>query len=79
MKVKRIVIGALLGAATATVLAWGGLYLFATLILHGSGSLFDTNPSAANAFFAGWLTLTAIATLVGGFIGQIDSKSRTRD
>jgi len=64
MKLIRIIIGAALGAIGATVLAWGGLYLFG--IVRGPGSLFDTNPDAANRFFALWFALALVASIVGG-------------
>lgn len=67
MKALRILIGAALGIIGATVFSWGGLYLFGTIVLHGHGSLFDTNPTAANIFFGGWFALCAIAAIGGGY------------
>jgi hypothetical protein len=64
MKLLRIIIGAALGAIGATVAAWCGLYLVG--IVRGSGSLFDTNPEAANCFFAAWFALVLVASIVGG-------------
>ncbi|CAG9218811.1 conserved hypothetical protein [Paraburkholderia sabiae] len=64
MKLLRICVGAALGAIAATAIAWGGLYVFGTV--RGSGSLFDTNPDAANRFFAFWLALVLLASIFGG-------------
>lgn len=64
MKLLRIGTGAVLGAIAATAVAWGGLYLFG--MARGSGSLFDTNPDAANRFFAFWLVLVLLASIFGG-------------
>ncbi|KXV05579.1 hypothetical protein CR51_12605 [Caballeronia megalochromosomata] len=64
MKLFRILCGATIGAISATVLSWGGLYLFG--MIRGSGSLFDTNPDAANRFFALWFALALLASIVGG-------------
>ncbi|MFM0670302.1 hypothetical protein [Paraburkholderia sediminicola] len=64
MKLIRIIIGGALGAVGATAVAWGGLYLFG--IVRSSGSLFDTNPDAANRFFALWFALVLVASVVGG-------------
>jgi len=55
MNIQRISTCAILGAIAMTVFSWGGLYVFGALVLHGNGSLFDTNPTAANTFFQpGW-------------------------
>ncbi len=64
MKLLRIIIGGALGALGATAVAWGGLYLFG--MIRGPGSLFDTNPDAANCFFALWFALALIASIAGG-------------
>ncbi|AQH03267.1 hypothetical protein A9R05_31000 [Burkholderia sp. KK1] len=64
MKLFRIVCGAVIGALVATVLAWGGLYLFG--MIRGPGSLFDTNPDAANRFFTLWFALVIVASILGG-------------
>ncbi len=73
MKLLRAGIGAVLGITMVTLLAWAGLYLFGALILHGQGSLFDTNPSAANLFFAGWFVSMAAAAALGGCLGYLSS------
>jgi len=65
MKLFRILCGVVVGAVAATILSWGGLYLFG--MVRGPGSLFDTNPDAANRFFAIWFVLAALASIVGGF------------
>ncbi|CAB3771664.1 hypothetical protein LMG29542_06663 [Paraburkholderia humisilvae] len=64
MKLLRILCGSIIGAIAATVLAWGGLYLLG--MIRGPGSLFDTNPNAANLFFALWFALVLAASIVGG-------------
>lgn len=57
-----------------TVIVWGGLYLYGVLALHGVGSLFDTNPEAANIFFCAWFVLTAVAAIAGGYISRAPKK-----
>jgi hypothetical protein len=74
MNIQRILISAVFGAIAATVISWGGLYLFGTFILHGHGSLFDTNPTAANIFFVIWLTVTVVGAVTGGYVGHVSSK-----
>lgn len=69
MSIIRTIVGAILGAVVATTLAWAGLYAYGALILHAQGSLFDTNPSAANQFFVGWIGATVFATVVGAGLG----------
>lgn len=79
MNNRRIVFGiiyAALGGAAATVACWGALYLYGTMVLHGQGSLFDTKPSIASAFFAIWFGLSAVAAVLGGYIGFMSRKSR---
>lgn len=66
----RIAIGALLGTAAVTVVCWGALFVYGTYYLHGHGSLFDANPSAANAFFTVWFTLLAIGSIAGGYVAS---------
>jgi hypothetical protein len=65
MTVIRVLLGALSGSITATTLAWSGLYAYGVLVRHGQGSLFDTNPSAANAFFIAWGCAVVLAAVVG--------------
>lgn len=74
MKITRIIGCTFLGAIVATVITWGGLFLFGVLILHGKGSLFDTNPTAANIFFTLWLILTFVGATVGAYVGHSSSK-----
>jgi hypothetical protein len=64
MKFVAAVASALVGVAFATLICWGSLYAFGTFVLHGRGSLFDTNPEIADAFFAGWGGLSAIFAIV---------------
>ncbi len=68
MKLVAAVAGALVGAACATLFCWGALYAYGTFVLHGRGSLFDTNPEIANAFFAGWGALSVIVAIVSASI-----------
>lgn len=70
MRILRIAIGSTLGAILATIISWGGLYLYGTIVLHGNGSLFDTNPTAANIFFGIWLFFVVAASIVGGYVGH---------
>ena len=65
MKIVKLILGAALGGVIATVLCWGSLILFAIFILHGEGSLFDTNPTAANAFFISWATISVLFMVLG--------------
>ncbi|WP_157650634.1 hypothetical protein [Burkholderia ubonensis] len=74
----RIVIGAIAGSVIVTLACWGGLYLFGVLILHGQGSLFDTNPQVANLFFAGWFTSVVVGTVIGGWRGYVWERCRVR-
>ncbi|MCM3604092.1 hypothetical protein M4D49_01235 [Cupriavidus pauculus] len=67
MNILRVIIGAILGAVAATIFSWGGLYLYGMFVLHGNGSLFDTNPTAANLFFSIWLIFTALAAIASGY------------
>lgn len=67
---QRIAFGALFGVIAATAVCWGGLILYGTLYLHGHGSLFDTNPSAANFFFALWFLCAAAAAGAGAYFGH---------
>ncbi|CAJ0889826.1 hypothetical protein R76727_04131 [Ralstonia mannitolilytica] len=64
----RVIFGALLGMVAATAICWGALYMYGTYYLHGHGSLFDTNPTAANAFFAAWFSLMAAGSAAGGYL-----------
>lgn len=58
MKILRILFGGFLGLLLATIVSWGSLYLFGVLVLDGKGSLFDTNPEAADTFFILWFAFT---------------------
>ncbi|WP_141715356.1 hypothetical protein [Burkholderia ubonensis] len=76
MKFLRIAIGAIAGSVIVTLACWGGLYLFGVLILHGKGSLFDTNPQVANLFFAGWFMSVVVGSVIGGWRGYVWERSR---
>ncbi|SIT48506.1 conserved exported hypothetical protein [Paraburkholderia ribeironis] len=79
MKLTRVVVGITLGAVSATVLAWLGLYLCGVFVLHGKGSLFDASRTAEHAFFIFWFALTAIASIMGGYLGYTDSARRKQN
>jgi hypothetical protein len=68
MKIIQIIAGAVASGMIATFLCWGLLMLYAKFILHGEGSLFDTNPSAANAFFIVWGVVSLVSMLIGASI-----------
>jgi hypothetical protein len=68
MKLVKVVAGIILGILAATVVCWGALYLYGVLVLHGRGSLFDTNPLAANVFFVGWGVVSAVCAIAGAFV-----------
>ncbi|KDB07564.1 hypothetical protein LIG30_0272 [Burkholderia sp. lig30] len=76
MKFLRAAVGAIAGAIIITFFFWFGLYLFGVFILHGKGSLFDTNPQAANLFFAGWFIAMVTASTVGGWRGYVSARNR---
>ncbi|WP_157643230.1 hypothetical protein [Burkholderia ubonensis] len=78
MKLLRTAIGAIAGSVIVTLACWGGLYLFGVLILHGKGSLFDTNPQVANLFFAGWFMSVAVGSGIGCWRGYVWERSRVR-
>jgi hypothetical protein len=68
MKLIKCLLAALAGAVAASLFCWGGLYLFGAFVLHGHGSLFDTNPSLANTFFIAWGVLSALCVAVSVFL-----------
>lgn len=68
MKITKFVAGAVLGAALATVVSWGGLYVYGSL--QPAGSLFDSDPQSANLFFALWFGLAAVTSAVGGYFAS---------
>lgn len=68
MKIIQIIAGAVASGMIATFLCWGLLMLYAKCILHGEGSLFDTNSSAANAFFIVWGVVSLVSMLIGASI-----------
>ena len=75
MKMVFTLTAAILGAIAATLVCWGGLYLYGTFVLR-EGSLFDTDPEAANIFFAGWFVLSAVMAGLGGRAGYLAWKRR---
>jgi hypothetical protein len=68
MKPLKILLGAAIGILLATVICWGGLYAYGVFVLHGAGSLFDTNPNAANLFFYSWFAMSFFAAIAGAFV-----------
>ncbi|CAN0622081.1 protein of unknown function [Burkholderia multivorans] len=76
MKLLRTAVGAIAGAIMVTFVCWSGLYLFGVFVLHRKGSLFDTNPQAANLFFAGWFIAMVAASTIGGWRGYVSGQNR---
>jgi len=68
MKLIKAVLGAIAGAALATIVCWGLLYAYGAFVLGGSGSLFDTNPQAATNFFVGWAVVSLLSAVAGAFV-----------
>lgn len=62
-----------------TVISWGALYLYGTLYLKGHGSLFDTNPSAANLFFITWGGLSIASGIACAYITQQKHKEKSKE
>ena len=73
------ILNALLGALVMTVICWGALYLYGTVYLKGYGSLFDTNPSAANLFFMTWGGLSIASGIVCAYITQQKHKEKAKE
>ncbi|MGU7771408.1 hypothetical protein ACV229_14630 [Burkholderia sp. MR1-5-21] len=76
MKYLGSAIGAISGSIIVTLACWGGLYLFGVFILHGKGSLFDTNPQVANLFLVGWFMSVIVASVIGGWRGFVWERNR---
>jgi hypothetical protein len=74
MSLPRILVGVTLGAVSATLLSWLGLYLYGALLLHGKGSLFDTSRTAQNTFLLLWFALASVNSIVGGYIGNASTR-----
>ncbi|MET3212584.1 hypothetical protein A9Z05_07925 [Burkholderia sp. A2] len=68
MKLVTVVAGALVGGALATMFCWGALYVYGAFVLHGEGSLFDTDPEIANLFFVTWGGLILIFAMAGAIV-----------
>src|SRR5471030_1402252 len=60
MKIIRMLAGILIGVVVSTLICWGLLFFWGIVGLRGQGSLFDTNPTIAKAFFIGWAMIAAI-------------------
>lgn len=78
MKIIKTIAGAVVGGLIATFLCWGLLILYAKFVLHGQGSLFDTHPNVANAFFITWGVVSVIFILFGASITARAFPERTR-
>lgn len=76
MRLIITILSALFGVLLMTALCWGTLYLYGTLYLQGNGSLFDTNPSAANLFFLTWGGLSIASGIVCSYFTQRWLKKR---
>ena len=68
MKILRMLAGILIGVVVSTVVCWGLLFFWGIVGLHGRGSLFDTSPTIANAFFIGWAVIALICALAGAMV-----------
>jgi len=68
MKPLKILLGGAIGLLLSTVICWGLLYAYGVIVLHGAGSLFDTDPHAANMFFLSWAIVSLLAATGGAII-----------
>lgn len=50
------------------MICWGTLYVYGAFVLHGKGSLFDTNPAIANLFFVTWGGLILVFAMAGAIV-----------
>jgi len=55
----------ILGVLAGSVLAWGGLLVWASLNLHEQDSLFDRDPQALNLFLCAWFALVVLGAVLG--------------
>ncbi len=76
MKAIKCLLAALLGAALATLICWGAVYLYGVFVLHGHGSLFDTNPSLANTFFITWGGVSILCAVFGCWLAVLGSQMK---
>ena len=53
-----------LGFLGATILRWGGLFIWAKLSLDAQDSYWDRTPYAADIFFACWIFLGIAAAVL---------------
>lgn len=70
MKIIVPICGAIAGLVLSTIVCWGLLYFYGTVVLNGYGSLFDTDPQVANAFFITW-GIVSLATALGSVVVAI--------
>ncbi|PWF55225.1 hypothetical protein [Massilia glaciei] len=82
MKLLRIIFGFATGIVLAALVCWGGLFAYEVFLaraLGREGSLFTTNPQAANAFFVTWAVVSLIAALGGTRIAGAGRRDRPRN
>jgi hypothetical protein len=72
----RVLSGFLAGIILSSLVFWGGVVFWGTVVLHGQGSLFDTNPTVANAFFICWAALAVICGLAGALYSEKANRRR---
>jgi hypothetical protein len=77
VKIIRMLAGILIGVVVSTLVCWGLLFFWGAVGLRGRGSLFDTSPTIANAFFIGWAVITAICALVAAMLLKGKRRERT--
>jgi len=77
MKIIRMLAGILIGVVVSTLICWGLLFFWGIVGLRGQGSLFDTNPTIAKAFFIGWAMIAAICALAGAIFLKEKRRERT--
>lgn len=70
MRFVIVIANALIGGLFATINCWVFLYAYRALVLRGRGSLFDTNPEVANAFFVGWGGMIAMLSTTAAIIAS---------
>lgn len=64
-----------LGFLAATVLLWGGLFIWAGLSLDTQDSYWDRAPYAADVFFACWILISFAAAVFAARLSRRRDKS----
>jgi hypothetical protein len=77
MKIIRMLAGTLIGIVVSALVCCGLLFFWGVVGLRGRGSLFDTSPTIANAFFIGWAVIAAIWALAGAMLLKERCRERT--